>query len=186
MKRFTLTNTKIFQNLSNIKLPHLGARTIKTGIAVLICSLITSLILRRESPTVACIASIICIQNDIETSVSSGKNRIIGTVLGALIGFAVMFICQSISNNTIMASVVASLGTIITIYICTIVKIYDCIGTAIVMFLLISMNVGQDEWITYSVMRTIDTFVGVIVGINVNKYLFKNSLARVKEKRSQQ
>lgn len=172
------------RNIKNkeITLPHIGARTIKTGIAVFICSIISTLILKRDSASIACVASIICIQNDIETSVNNGKNRLIGTIVGAIIGFLVMFIWHKTNSNPFIASLVAGLGTIATIYICVLLKINQCILTACVMFLIIVMNVSEDQWLTYSIMRTIDTFIGVIVGINVNSLLFKESFKKVKSK----
>lgn len=96
-------------------------------------------------------------------------------------GFVVMYLCHSLNSNDIVTSIIASLGTIATIYICTMFSINQCINTACVMFLILVMNVGEDKWLTYSIVRTVDTFIGVIIGISVNKHLFKKSFKKVKK-----
>lgn len=65
-------------------LPKLGARTIKTGITVLICSIISLIILKRDTAFVSSMAGVICLQNTVKGSVITGKNRILGTIVGGI------------------------------------------------------------------------------------------------------
>lgn len=164
-----------------IKLPKIGARTIKTGITVLLSSLISFLVLKRESAIIASISGVICLQNSVEGSVSTGKNRITGTIFGAIIGFVFASLSRYTNSNKFMISVIAGAGIIATIYLCILFSIQDCISTACVMFLIIMMSISESEWLSYSIMRTIDTFVGVFVGITVNKYVLKESFKKVQQ-----
>lgn len=163
------------------KLPHIGARTIKSGITVFLCSIISLLVLKRESPFITCFSGFMCLQNNIENSVNTGKNRILGTVFGAVMGFVIMFVCQNIADNMILVSLIAGLGIIATIYMCVLFSIENCIATSCMMFLIIVLNIGQEEWFSYSIIRTIDTFVGVLVGITINSILFQKSFRKVKK-----
>lgn len=164
-----------------IELPKIGARTIKTGITVLVCALISFLIFNRESAFISSMSGVTCLQNSVKGSVSTGKNRITGTIFGAVIGFIFASLSRYMGNNKLIISLVAGIGTIATIYLCIVFSIQDCINTACVMFLLIMMSISESQWLTYSITRTIDTFIGVLVGITVNKHLFKNSFKKAKK-----
>lgn len=164
-----------------IELPKIGARTIKTGITVLVCALISFLIFNRESAFISSMSGVTCLQNSVKGSVSTGKNRITGTIFGAVIGFIFASLSRYMGNNKFIISLVAGIGTIATIYLCIVFSIQDCINTACVMFLMIMMSISESQWLTYSITRTIDTFVGVLVGITVNKYVLKNSFKKVKK-----
>lgn len=163
------------------ELPKIGARTVKTGITVLVCSLISFLIFNRESAFISSMSGITCLQNSVKGSVSTGKNRITGTIFGAIIGFIIASLSRYMGDNKIIISLVAGVGVIATIYLCILFSIQDCINTACVMFLMIMMSISESQWLTYSITRTIDTFVGVLVGITVNKHVFRNSFKKAKK-----
>ncbi|MFN1805683.1 aromatic acid exporter family protein [Clostridioides difficile] len=62
-----------------------GLRTIKTVLSAFLCFLIDSL--RASSvPFYAVIASILCIQPDMENSLSVAKNRELSTIIGGILG----------------------------------------------------------------------------------------------------
>lgn len=163
------------------ELPKIGARTVKTGITVLVCSLISLLIFNRESAFISSMSGVTCLQNSVKGSVSTGKNRITGTIFGAIIGFIIASLSRYMGDNKIIISLVAGVGVIATIYLCILFSIQDCINTACVMFLMIMMSISESQWLTYSITRTIDTFVGVLVGITVNKHVFRNSFKKAKK-----
>lgn len=168
---------------ANKKLPKLGARTIKTGITVFICSIIALFILKRDSAIISCISGVTCLQNSVKDSVVTGKNRLTGTIVGAIIGFVFASLSTCITNNEITISLVAATGIIATIYLCILFNIQDCINIACVMFLMIIMTISESQWISYSIIRTIDTFVGVMVGVTVNKFILKDSFKKVGKKK---
>lgn len=152
-------------------LPKVGARTMKTALSVFCC--ITLLhILNREGYLFACIASIICMQPTIEDSLKMGKNRVIGTLFGAFIGFLFSLISLLfLKNNIILYAAIISIGTIALIYTLNLMKLTPCITIACVTYLVILLNVGVDGWFAYSINRTLDTLIGVVVGILINSYI---------------
>lgn len=162
-------------------LPKLGARTIKTGITVLICSIISLIIFKRDTAFVSSMAGVICLQNSVEGSVTTGKNRILGTIVGAILGFIVLYLSDNLNNHPLLISIAGCIGIIATIYICILFEIKDCINTSCMMFLILLMSVGSDNPFKYTIIRTVDTFIGVIVGVTVNRYMFKNSFKHVKK-----
>ncbi|MGL4374613.1 MAG: aromatic acid exporter family protein, partial [Turicibacter sp.] len=63
-----------------------GMRTIKTGMAVVLTLYVakTALI---SNPFYAAIGTVFAMQNTVKSSFVAGKNRVLGTVIGAIVGF---------------------------------------------------------------------------------------------------
>lgn len=152
-------------------LPKIGARTLKTAFSVFCC--ITLLhTLNRDGYLFACIAAIICMQPTVEDSFKMGTNRVIGTLFGAFIGFLFSMVSLLfINHNIIITAAITSIGIIALIYTLNLMKLTPCIVIACVTYLVILLNVGIDGWFVYSINRTVDTLIGVIVGILINSYI---------------
>ena len=67
--------------MENLKLPKIGLRTIKSGIAVFLC-----LLLLPDEPFFACITAVIFLQDTFYNSIHMGLNRGAGTIIGAILG----------------------------------------------------------------------------------------------------
>ena len=67
--------------MENLKLPKIGLRTIKSGIAVFLC-----LALLPSEPFFACLTAVICLQDTVYNSIHIGINRGAGTILGSCFG----------------------------------------------------------------------------------------------------
>lgn len=144
----------------------LGLRTIKTGIAVTLSALISQ-ILQLEYPFYATIACVISM--DKTMSIKAGKNRMLGTTLGAFVGVCMVLIDP---DNAFLAG----FGCIIVVYMCSLLKwkgsvVISCTVISIIMFNL----KGRNPYI-YSIERLIDTFVGVLVATLVNICIFPINL----------
>lgn len=158
-------------------LPHIGARIFKSGIVVFLCTLLLPLVFKRNDVFFACIAGIMCIQNNIEESMNTGTGRVVGTIIGAFVASLFTFLSSHFSFNIILTSIAACIGVICTIYLSiAIFKIKSAVNISCVVFLAIFLNVGESLWYTYSINRTIDTFLGVIIGILVNRFMFVSSM----------
>jgi len=138
----------------------IGMRTIKTSIAVTI-SISLGYLFKLNSPFFAGIASIIAMQGNLVDSYIAGKDRILGTILGAAVGLLCSFI--SIGNPIIIG-----LGTIVVIYLCNRLGWSKSITIATVVFISIIMNVEKGKELYYSLNRVLDTTVGIIVAVVVN------------------
>jgi uncharacterized membrane protein YgaE (UPF0421/DUF939 family) len=146
-----------------LQLKKIGARNIKTAIAVVI-SILISKIFRMEYPLYAAIASIISMQSSVINSISAGKSRMLGTIVGALVGF----ICAVISPGNL---ILIGIGIVIVIYLCNLLNWQDSASIACVVFCVIMLNLKEGNFLLYSINRIIDTFVGIIVAVAVNYFI---------------
>lgn len=142
---------------------RIGMRNIKTALSVFICIVILKLF-RFQYPFYACIASVICIQNSISGSFTMGKNRMIGTTIGATIGF--LFSLIQIDN-----AFLCFIGIICVIHCCNITKVRESATIACIVFLAIMTNLKDVTPFMYNIYRIFETFIGIIVAVILN-YLF--------------
>lgn len=142
---------------------RIGMRNIKTALSVFICIIVLRLF-RFEYPFYACIASVICTQNSISGSFTMGKNRIIGTMIGATIGF--LFSLVSLDN-----AFLCFIGIICVIHCCNITKVRESATIACIVFLAIMTNLKAVTPFMYSIYRIFETFIGITVAVILNYLL---------------
>lgn len=148
-----------------MKLQKPGMRNIKTGIGVMICVLIGYFHI-VDNTFFAAAACIVCMQTTVKSSLTVGLNRLKGTFIGGLIGFIFVLIRPG-------DPILSCLGVITTIYICNILKINNSITVACIVYCAIHLGIKDASPIAYSISRTLDTSVGVIVGVAVNYYIYR-------------
>lgn len=138
----------------------IGMRTIKTGLGVTLCALIGPFLVQNPNSTaVACLLSM---QDTVSGSLSTGLNRIQGTIFGGIIGFITL---SMFPGNPLFCG----LGVIFTIYACNLLNINKSISIACITFLGIQMGfTDSTPAILYSLNRVLDTSVGVIIAIAIN------------------
>jgi uncharacterized membrane protein YgaE (UPF0421/DUF939 family) len=136
----------------------MGMRTIKTGIAVMICILLGKYLVQKLF--YCAIACVISVQDTVKGSMKVGLNRVKGTIVGGIIGFLFALIQPG-------EPILCGLGVMLTIYVCNMLKI-NSVVVACVTFLAIHLGVGTYNPAYYSFHRVIDTSVGVIIGVVVN------------------
>ncbi|OAB47899.1 FUSC family protein [Paenibacillus antarcticus] len=142
----------------------IGMRNIKTAIAILVCLIIANL-LQLQYPFYAAIATVISMENSVTNSFAAGKNRVMGTFVGA--GAGLFFATIQPENIWLCA-----IGSIVAIYICNLLKWNKSIPIAIIVFLAIMLNLQGDSPLHYSINRIIDTLIGVGVAVMVNYLVF--------------
>ena len=143
---------------------YIGLRTIKTGIAVCLTIFITAL-LGLDSPFFAAIAAIISMDKTIVGSFNTGKNRMIGTLLGAVLGL----ICASIQPEN---ALICGIGIIVLISVCNVMKLQSSITVGGIVLIAIMVNLNDKTPFMYSVNRIIDTFIGIFIAVMVNLMFF--------------
>lgn len=141
----------------------IGMRNIKTAIAVTISILIVQFF-KLDSPFYAGIAAIISMQNSVTGSYKAGKNRILGTMTGALVGLIVSSISQ---NNAFLSGI----GVMVVIYICNLLKWDKSTSIACIVCTGIMVNLTDKTPLYYSIHRTLDTLIGIIVSVLVNRLI---------------
>lgn len=142
----------------------IGMRNIKTAISVFLCMIILKAF-QNTSPFYACIAAVITMQGTVHGSFTSGKSRMIGTIIGATWGLIFALISP---NNMFLTSI----GIIFIIYFLNFFDESDSISIACVVFLAIMINVNQDNALIYSFERAIETFMGISIAVLVNYLIF--------------
>lgn len=142
-----------------------GMRNLKTALAVFICIIISQL-LQLEYPFYAVIATIIAMENSVTNSYTVGKNRMMGTLVGAAIGFVFAWIDPH-------SAVYSAIGIVIVIYICNLLKWNKSISIASIVFLAIMLNLrpGESPFL-YGMHRVADTLIGISVAVLVNYLVF--------------
>jgi|GEM_PF-90252 len=141
----------------------IGLRTIKTGIAVSL-SMLLAKVFDIEYPFFAIVAALIAIQPTVSDSWRVGANRILGTLIGAIVG--VLFISAFPANFIFLG-----IGIIILIMIMNRLGWNEAINIAAVVLVAIFLNAGGDN-INYALHRIFDTFLGISIAVAVNYLVY--------------
>ena len=156
------------------RLPHLGLRIIKTGIAVFLCLLIYWLRGFDGLVLQSTVAAIICIQPYRSESVDTSINRIIGTLIGAAWAglFLLMMLILSrygIRPHILPIYILMGLGIMMTLYTTVVLKTPDAASLAAVVFIcILGTYPDLDQPFLYMLDRIIDTVIGILVAGVVN------------------
>lgn len=140
----------------------IGARILKTALAVVICIFVGSFF-NENSGFFSAIAAIITMQGTFSDSFIKGKDRIFGTFVGALFGY---FFALILHGNPLLIGI----GIIIIIYICKSLKWNASIVIACVVFLSIMIDADKNI-LQYSIFRLLDTSAGIIIALLVNYFI---------------
>lgn len=173
------------------RLPLPGMRNIKTAVSVFLCLVIyvvfpllssslsgvdgriaevIAFILKREDPMFACIAAIIVMQSTVADSVSIGKSRIYGTAMGAAAGL--LFLCLNLCLPYKWFNIIlCTFGVIVLIYICNVSKLQNAASISVITFLVIMISIGHNAPFLYAFNRLLDTGIGIVVSLLVNKFV---------------
>lgn len=165
----------------------IGMRTVKTALCVLICLLIYELFsfvgslfeggyiynflrvsILEGSPSFACIASVICLQDNMKRSKKIALSRIIGSVLGG--AFACVFI---IINNKLLSGklyiLFAVVGTVAIICVCNYLRNPVSVSISVITFLIIFVGTDFAAPFYFAVNRVVGTLIGAATALIVNK-----------------
>ncbi|MCY6957504.1 FUSC family protein [Clostridium brassicae] len=147
-----------------INIEKIGMRNFKTALSVFLCIIILKLF-SVNYPFYACIAAVISMQSSMFDSFNVGKHRMIGTFIGALMGLVFALIQP---GNALLCS----LGIILIIYICNFISKKKSTTIACIVFLAIMTNLMDRAPLTYSINRLLETFLGIIISVLVNYFVF--------------
>ena len=165
--------------MSNRILPssvHIGMRNLKTGLSVLIC-LLFYYFTDREGALIATVSSIICMQDNVEKSLINARNRLYGTVIGAILGMAFLYVTDHVTEvfdriaSDYLSIALSAFGIMLLILLCNIIHRSDTIVIGCMVFLAIMLGRTYQTPIEYSINRFLDTFVGVAVAICINQFV---------------
>ncbi|WP_455538103.1 FUSC family protein [Terrisporobacter sp.] len=136
----------------------IGMRTLKTGIAVVLTCILTGFAV--DNMFYAATACVVTMQDTIKTSFKMGSQRVLGTLVGGLVGFLLFLVMP---QNPILCGI----GIMIVIKLCEFFKLSSLVVSSVTFF---SLYLGyiNSEPLTYSLQRIFDTSIGVIMGLIIN------------------
>lgn len=174
MRKIDISNIKTSLSTFFSNIPKPGMRNIKTALSVLACILFLKL-LGRSHPFYACIASVICLQDTVENSYKTGKHRMIGTIIG---GFTGMFFAMFEEHFDLISfmPILTAIGIILVIYICTLIKKPASVSISCIVLLAVMTNLRDTTPFLYALNRMLDTFIGILIAIIINKYIMPNEI----------
>ncbi len=153
-------------------LPKIGMRNVKTALSVLICIILLRM-LGRSFPFYACIASAICLQDTVKNSFKMGSQRMIGTIIGGVVGIALASLEEAFKLAA-FTPILTAIAIVLVIYICTVIKKPGSVSISCIVLLAIMTNLRDTTPILYGLNRMFDTAVGIVIAILVNKYVAPN------------
>lgn len=151
-----------------------GFRALKSAISVFLC-LLVCFILGHTEPFFACIAAIICLQHTYDETMKEGYYRLLGTLLGGIIGYMILKVSEYIPLYTEgVYMIVTPLCVLLAIYVCNIINHTDAVSICcvVVLGILLDNNRGAYDTLIYVVTRVINTSIGVIIAVLVDRYIF--------------
>lgn len=142
----------------------IGLRVIKSGLAVMISALI-AVYFNLSTPFFICMTAFISMERTLFTSLALGRNRVVGTAIGAIIGGALSIYFPG-------NSIAAGLGVMLAIKICTSLKLNGAIFISGIVCIACTLHVSNGHGVDYAFHRTVETFIGMLVSIVINLAFF--------------
>ncbi len=159
------------------RLPKVGMRTVKTAVAVAACFFLFFPLRFLEggadgllSPFYACIAAVICMQSSIEQSVRQGVSRVIGTLLGGVVGLLLLPLDDWLGQPA-ATGLLLGLGVVGTIWLCNLLRRPAACSIGCVVLCVVVLNHSGADRYWYTILRIGETLVGVVVAVAVNHLL---------------
>lgn len=153
---------------------RIGARTLKSALAVFLCLLFDTFI-TKNSNFYSAFAAILCMTPTSEESIVVGANRTIGTAFSGIASAAVLAIYNFLPQYQQMIKLL-----IIPLFIVLIIEFFvlvgrpQAIGISSAIFLAISLGpmVSLSDLAQYIIIRVFETVVGIVIGTLVNHFIF--------------
>ncbi|MBQ9009046.1 MAG: FUSC family protein, partial [Clostridia bacterium] len=156
----------------------LGQRIVKTSLAVFICLIIYYLrgYYGETMQTESIITAIICLQPYMRDTQEYSRNRMAGTLIGAGLGLLfllLLMVFPILSRRPVILYGLMSLGVLISLYACVIVRMPDTASLAAIVFLCVVVTFPDIESpLRQAAIRLVDVFIGTSVAICINIFRF--------------
>jgi uncharacterized membrane protein YgaE (UPF0421/DUF939 family) len=149
---------------------RIGMRTFKSGLAVMLCIFI-SMIAAPVNPMIASLSAVFSLRQDLTTSVSFGKSRVLGNSIGGALAILYLFMMQATGFHDWVRLIIIPVLVVICISFSVGIKNNAGVISAIATLLMIAFTMHADDGWFYALMRVMDTFIGTLVAVLLNIYL---------------
>lgn len=161
----------------SIHLKKIGMRNIKTALSVFFCIFVYNFLEGRDA-FYACVAAVMCMQSTLENTKKVGMERILGTLIGGIMGIIFLFFDKILLLEQ-YTFLLVSIGIIPLIYICTLFNRGGAVPiTCIVFISILFYHRDSSNSYIYAINRIIDTGFGIAVAMLINKYIDKPGLRK--------
>lgn len=148
---------------------RIGLRTIKSSLAVMICILLFHFI-DGAQPMIAALSAVFSLRQDLTTSVSFGKSRILGNTIGGLMAAFYFFLRSLFPQSFLVELFILPILVALCIIISDGINNNSGIVSAIATMLLIALSVTESESMAFAFSRVIETFIGTFIAIGLNVF----------------
>ena len=169
---------------------RIGMRVVKTAAAVGICLLFALFLGGIESILITAVSAIVTIRTTQEETIASGIFRVLGTVVGGVLGTITVIISLFLPlYYEGLFVIVIPLMLLLNLYICNVLNMQDACAISCVVTVIVATQIGQmehsvNEALMFALFRVRDTFVGVTVAtvMNIIPYQISDCFKKSKEK----
>lgn len=164
-------------------------RTVKTALCVFICliayevfSFLSTLLpegnfsqffkqsILEGSPSFACIAAVICMQDNVEDTKKIAVSRIIGSLVGGSFALAFTYLNKIVLSGKLYIAF-SVLGVILIICLCNFLENPVSVSISVITFLIIFIGTDVGRPFLFAVNRVSGTLLGAFASFVVNKYI---------------
>lgn len=178
-------NVKFRKLPGRIRFVTPGQRIVRSVISVWLCMVVYFLRGMTGDPFYSIIAALQCVQPYSSNMLQEGRDRIIGTLIGAFWGAAILFLellpADTGFESTLMFFILLGVFSGLVIYSTVLLNIQQYALFATVVFLGIAMyHIGDENPYIHIFYRTFETIIGVGIAIAINSV----HLPRVPDKKT--
>lgn len=120
---------------------------------------------------IAALSAVFSLRQDLTTTVSFGRSRIIGNSIGGFLGIIYFLVKNYFHNDFLVELFLLPVLVVIVIVVSDGINNNSGIISAIATLLLIALSVPQGESSLYAIQRVLDTFIGTFIAIGINFFL---------------
>ena len=159
-------------------------RLIKTGISIFVC-LAAAQVIGWPVPIYACIAAIFAMKGTMKESFKYGVSRMVSTVVGGALALLVL-LCGVQRIHPYLEILAVTVGALLNLYFCVLIKSPDAAGLSSVIFLIIVLQHPAD-YVHFTIVRVVETLIGIVISIIINSFSIKRfeRLLHLKQEDSQ-
>ena len=147
---------------------HIGWRTLKTAISIFLCVLLFKVL--HANPAIACLSSVFSLRENTSKTFSFGKSRLISNACGGILAL-IIFQLNQWWSFTWSELILLPLAVIIFIQLMNLINNQAGIISGMAAFFVIFFTIPGEQSFTYAILRTADTFAGVLIAIFVNHFI---------------
>lgn len=167
------------KNSNSIRLPSVGLRIIKSAVAVALCYVVQ--VLRGDNGIVfySQLSALWCMQAYVSTTRKNAMQRIIGTVIGAVFGLAVLLVSISVRTNFDFSKIESYIFNALLISVTLIPVLWTTVAlkkkqasyfSCVVFLSIVVIHLSDENPYLFTLNRFLDTMIGIAIGVGVNMF----------------